>query len=74
MAKRVLSSGHNGEFGRDEIRYTDGTFKLVGDLIDSDTNETLRNATVHEQLASDASEERGQHGHIKVDGRRCYVA
>jgi hypothetical protein len=71
--KTVLSSGRNNEMGRDEIRYTDGTTKLVGDLIDSGTNEVIRAATIREQIESDESDELGQHGHIEVDGRRCYV-
>lgn len=72
--KRVLSSGHNGEFNRDEIRYTDGTRVLAGDLIDSETNDTIRAATALEQIQSDKSDAAGQHGHIMVGGRRCYVS
>lgn len=72
--KKVLSSGHNGAFHRDEIRYTDGSRILAGDLIDSNTNDTIRPATALEQIQSDKSEAAGQHGHILVGGRRCYVA
>jgi hypothetical protein len=71
MAKQVLSSGHNGDFGRDEICYTDGTSRLVGDLYDGETNESTRPATIREQIEADAAADEG--GWIFVDGRRCFV-
>jgi len=42
------------------------------DLIDSDTGETIRAATVDEAIESFATDT--AEGHILVDGRRCYVA
>jgi hypothetical protein len=39
-------------------------------LCDSETCETLRNATVEEAIESVNA---GAEGHILVDGRRCYV-
>lgn len=72
--KTVLSSGHNSEYNRDEVQYTDGTRILVGHLVDSDTNDTIRPATASEQIQSDKSDANGQHGHIMVSGRRCYVS
>jgi hypothetical protein len=44
-----------------------------GTLRDSATSAAIRAATYEERNASDASDARGQHGHIEVDGRRCYV-
>lgn len=41
------------------------------DLIDSDTNEPIREATESEAAESVNA---GPEGHILVDGRRCYVA
>jgi hypothetical protein len=41
------------------------------DLIDSETNEVLRRATVDEAAESAAA---GTEGHFLVDGCRCYVA
>jgi hypothetical protein len=39
-------------------------------LCDSETCETLRNATIEEAIESVNA---GAEGHILVDGRRCYV-
>lgn len=44
-----------------------------GTLRDSDTSAAIRAATKGEKDASHESEARGEHGHILVDGRRCYV-
>ena len=41
------------------------------DLLDSETNDDIREATEEETVESVLS---GLEGHILVDGRRCYVA
>ena len=41
------------------------------DLIDSETNETIRRASEDEAAESIRN---GHEGHIVVDGRKCYVA
>ena len=44
---------------------------ITSDLIDSETNDTIREATVEEAIESVLAR---PEGHILVDGRRCYVA
>lgn len=72
--KTLISTGYNSITNQLERTFSDGTVEPVSNLYDSDNNEMIRAATVAERVASDLSEERGEHGHILVDGRRCYVA
>lgn len=44
---------------------------VTADLYDSDTAETIREATAEEAIESALAR---PEGHILVDGRRCYVA
>ena len=44
-----------------------------GTLRESSTSAAIRAATRDEKTASDAAVDRGEHGHILVDGQRCYV-
>lgn len=44
---------------------------VTSDLYDSDTAETIREATAQEAIESALAR---PEGHILVDGRRCYVA
>ena len=44
---------------------------VTSDLCDSDTTDTIREATADEAIASALAR---PEGHILVDGRRCYVS
>jgi hypothetical protein len=68
----AIACGNLASEDRDALRLLlDAVTGITSDLMDSDTAETIREATVAEAIESAMAR---PEGHILVDGRRCYVA